>query len=188
MRSDDKLIKDCLSGNKQAQYELYQRFSGVLFGICLRYTRNRAEAEDLLQEAFIKIFAKLESFGFKGSFEGWLKRLVVNQAINFRRDNLKQLFVQIYADPPEHMNDDVPESFSASDIPKERLLQMIQSLPDGYRLVFNMYVFESLAHQQIAEMLEISENTSKTQLMKARNKLKQMVTAEMATKNISVKS
>lgn len=188
MRSDDKLIRDCLSGNKQAQYELYQRFSGVLFGICLRYTRNRAEAEDLLQEAFIKIFAKLESFGFKGSFEGWLKRLVVNQAINFRRDNLKQLFVQIYADPPEPISNDDSDIFSASDIPKERLLQMIQSLPDGYRLVFNMYVFESLAHQQIAEMLEISENTSKTQLMKARNKLRQMVTAEMATKNISVKS
>ncbi|MFH1120882.1 MAG: RNA polymerase sigma factor [Bacteroidota bacterium] len=188
MRSDDKLIRDCLSGNKQAQYELYQRFSGVLFGICLRYTRNRAEAEDLLQEAFIKIFAKLESFGYKGSFEGWLKRLVVNQAINFRRDNLKQMFLQIYAEPPEPLSGEEVEPISASDIPRERLLQMIQSLPDGYRLVFNMYIFENLAHQQIAEMLEISENTSKTQLMKARNKLKQMVAAEMATKNISVKS
>ena len=188
MRSDDKLIKGCLSGNKQAQYELYQRFSGVLFGICLRYTRNRAEAEDLLQEAFIKIFAKLASFGYKGSFEGWLKRLVVNQAINFRRDSLKYLFVNSYAEPPEPKSEEETESFSALSIPKERLLQMVQSLPDGYRLVFNMYVFENLQHQQIAEMLEISENTSKTQLMKARNKLKQMVEAELATNNISVKS
>jgi RNA polymerase sigma factor (sigma-70 family) len=188
MRSEDKLIKDCLSGDRHAQYELYQRFSGVLFGICLRYTRNRAEAQDLLQEAFIRIFAKLESFGFKGSFEGWLKRLVINQAINFRRDNLKHLFVNSYADPPELMNDDDSEPFSASSISGDRLLQMVQSLPDGYRLVFNMYVFENLPHLQIAEMLEISENTSKTQLMKARNKLKQMVLAELATKKISVKS
>jgi len=188
MRNDDKLVKDCLSNNKQAQYELYQRFSGVLFGICLRYTRNRAEAEDLLQEAFIKIFAKLESFGFKGSLEGWLKRLVVNLAINFRRDNLKHLFVNSYADPPEPSPEEETTSFFDAAIPKEKLLQMVQSLPDGYRLVFNMYVFENLPHQQIGKMLEISENTSKTQLMKARKKLKVMVEAELATKNISVKS
>jgi RNA polymerase sigma-70 factor (ECF subfamily) len=188
MRNDDKLIRDCLSNDKQAQYELYQRFSGVLFGICLRYTRNRAEAEDLLQEAFIRIFAKLGSFGFKGSFEGWLKRLVVNQAINFRRDNLKHLFVNSYAEPPEPEPEEETQTFPAAAIPPERLLQMIQSLPGGYRLVFNLFAFENQSHQQIAEMLDISESTSKTQLMKARRKLKQMVEAEMAGKNISVKS
>jgi len=188
MRSEKQLVNDCLSENKQAQYELYQRFSGVLFGICLRYTRNRAEAEDLLQEAFIRIFAKLSSFGFKGSLEGWLKRLVVNQAINFRRDNLKHLFINSFAEPPEPEPEDDTGSFSASAIPKEKLLLMIQSLPDGYRLVFNMYVFENLSHQQISEMLGISNNTSKTQLMKARKKLRQMVEAELATKNISVQS
>lgn len=188
MRSDDKLIKDCLSGNKQAQYELYQRFSGVLFGICLRYVRNRAEAEDLLQEAFIKIFSRLDSFGFKGSFEGWLKRLVVNLAINFRRDNLKLLFVSTRADLPEPENDEETDSAEMISLPQQKLLQMIQSLPDGYRLVFNLYVFENLSHQQIAGMLEISENTSKTQLMKARKKLKNMVEAELAQQHISVKS
>lgn len=188
MRSDDKLIKDCLSGNKQAQYELYQRFSGVLFGICLRYVRNRAEAEDLLQEAFIKIFSRLHSFGFKGSFEGWLKRLVVNLAINFRRDNLKQLFVSTRADLPEPENDEETDTAEMISLPQQKLLQMIQSLPDGYRLVFNLYVFENLSHQQIAGMLEISENTSKTQLMKARKKLKNMVEAELAQQHISVKS
>lgn len=188
MRSDENLIKDCLSGNKQAQYELYQRFSGVLFGICLRYVRNRAEAEDLLQEAFMKIFSRLDSFGFKGSFEGWLKRLVVNQAINFRRDNLKQLFVSTRADLPEPENDEETATADLVSLPQQKLLQMVQSLPDGYRLVFNLYVFEDLSHQQIAGMLDISENTSKTQLMKARNKLKQMINAEMAAKNISVKS
>lgn len=188
MRSDDKLIRDCLSGDKQAQYELYQRFSGVLFGICLRYSRNRAEAEDLLQEAFIKIFAKLDSFGFKGSFEGWLKRLVVNNAINFKRDNLKHLFVSTYADAPYEFSDDEPEVYPAAAIPQEILLKMIQALPEGYQLVFNLFVFDNLPHQQIAEILGISESTSKTQLMKARNKLRQMVEAELATKNISVKS
>lgn len=188
MRSDDKLIKDCLSGNKQAQYELYQRFSGVLFGICLRYVRNRAEAEDLLQEAFIKIFSRLDSFGFKGSFEGWLKRLVVNQAINFRRDNLKQLFVSTRADLPEPENVEEPDTADMVSLPQQKLLQMVQSLPDGYRLVFNLYVFENLSHQQIAGMLDISENTSKTQLMKARKKLKNMVEAELAQQHISVKS
>jgi len=120
--------------------------------------------------------------------EGWLKRLVVNQAINFRRDNLKHLFINSFAEPPEPEPDEDPGSFSASAIPKEKLLLMIQSLPDGYRLVFNMYVFENLSHQQISEMLGISNNTSKTQLMKARKKLRQMVEAELATKNISVQS
>lgn len=188
MRNDDKLIRDCLSNDKQAQYELYQRFSGVLFGICLRYTRNRTEAEDLLQEAFIKIFAKLETYGFKGSFEGWLKRLVVNQAINFRRDHLKHLFINSYAEPPEPVPDDEPEAFQAASIPPEKLLKIIQALPDGYRLVFNLFAIESQSHQQIAEMLGISESTSKTQLMKARKKLKQMLEVEMATQKISVKS
>jgi len=184
MRSDDRLIKDCLSGNKQAQYELYQRFSGVLFGICLRYVRNRAEAEDLLQEAFIKIFSRLDSFGFKGSFEGWLKRLVVNQAINFRRDNLKQLFVSTRADLPETENDEEPDTVDIVSLPQQKLLQMVQSLPDGYRLVFNLYVFEEQSHQQIASLLGISESTSKTQLMKARNKLKILIEAKMAEHNI----
>lgn len=188
MRSDDKLIKDCLSGDKQAQYELYQRFSGVLFGICLRYARSRAEAEDLLQESFIKIFAKVGSFGFKGSFEGWMKRLVVNQAINFRRDNLKYLFVSSYADAPDELPDGEPETFPAAGIPQKTLLKLIQALPEGYQLVFNLFVFENLPHRQIAIMLGISESTSKTQLMKARNKLRQMVETELATKNISVKS
>jgi len=188
MRNDDKLIKDCLSGNKQAQYELYQRFSGVLFGICLRYANNRAEAEDLLQEAFIKIFAKLDSFGFKGSFEGWLKRLTVNQALNFKRDNLKHLFVNSYAEPPEPETGDESAEFPAASIPPETLLRMIQSLPEGYRLVFNLFAMEHQSHQQIAGMLGISESTSKTQLMKARKKLRIMVEAELATKNISVKS
>ncbi|MCD6661013.1 MAG: RNA polymerase sigma factor [Lentimicrobium sp.] len=190
MRSEEQLVKDCLSGNKQAQYELYQRFSGVLFGICLRYTHNRAEAEDLLQEAFIKIFAKIGSFGHKGSLEGWLKRLVVNQAINHRRDNLKHQFMSSFAESPEPEADEEEEndSYPAASLPKEKLLAMIQALPDGYQMVFNMYVFENLTHQQIAEMLQISENTSKTQLMKARKKLRQMVEAELASKNIGVKS
>lgn len=188
MRSDDKLIKDCLSGNKQAQYELYQRFSGVLFGICLRYARNRAEAEDLLQDAFIKIFSRLDSFGFKGSFEGWLRRLVVNLAINFRRDYLKQFFVNTEAGLPDAEAAEASDASDMTFIPREKLLQMIQSLPDGYRMVFNMYVFENLSHQQIAELLEISENTSKTQLMKARKRLRLMVEAELAMNKISVKS
>lgn len=188
MRSDDKLIKDCLSGNKQAQYELYQRFSGVLFGICLRYARNRAEAEDLLQDAFIKIFSRLDSFGFKGSFEGWLRRLVVNLAINFRRDYLKQFFVSTEAGLPDAEAAEESDSSDMAFIPREKLLQMIQSLPDGYRMVFNMYVFENLSHQQIAELLEINENTSKTQLMKARKRLRLMIEAELSMNKISVKS
>ncbi len=188
MRSDNKLIKDCLSGDKQAQYELYQRFSGVLFGICLRYTPNHAEAEDLLQEAFIKIFSKLESFGFKGSFEGWLKRLVVNQAINYRRDKLKYFFVSSYVEPPEEITEDESETYPAASIPPETLLKMVQLLPEGYRMIFNLFALEHLPHQQIAEMLGISESTSKTQLMKARNKLKQMIEADLATQNIPVKS
>ena len=188
MRSDDKLIKDCLSGNKQAQYELYQRFSGVLFGICLRYARNRAEAEDLLQDAFIKIFSRLDSFGFKGSFEGWLRRLVVNLAINFRRDSLKQFFVSTEAGLPDAEAAEESDSSDMTSIHRQKLLQMIESLPDGYRMVFNMYVFENLSHQQIAELLEISENTSKTQLMKARKRLRLMVEAELAKNKINVKS
>ena len=171
MDKEFKLIEACLAGKRKAQNELYKRFSPPLFGICLRYAASRSEAQDLLQEGFIKIFQGLPSYDNKGSFEGWMKRIIVNNALNHIRNSAKQPLFSDFMDA-DNMPDTAPEpDESASPPDTETLLKLIQELPEGYRMVFNLYVFEDYTHKEIAETAGISENTSKTQLMRARNQL-----------------
>ncbi len=171
MEKEVKLIEGCLAGKRKAQNELYKRFSPQLYGICLRYAANRFEAQDILQEGFIKVYSSLSSFEKKGSLEGWIKRIVINNALNHIRNNTKP---QLFSDFSEVEN--IPEIVPEPDEPDnsadtDTLLQLIQELPEGYRMVFNLHVFEDYTHKEIAEAAGISENTSKTQLMRARNLL-----------------
>jgi len=171
MDTEVTLIEGCLAGKRKAQSELYSRFAPLLYGICLRYAANRFEAQDMLQEGFIKVFSSLSSYESKGSFEGWMKRIVINNALNHIRSNAKQ---QLFSDfsEAENLTDTVLETEESSPPPdRETMLRLIQELPEGYRMVFNLYVFENYTHKEIAEAAGISENTSKTQLMRARNLL-----------------
>lgn len=172
MIDNEKLIKQCQKKSHKAFDELYKTYSAVIFGICLRYTKDRTEAEDLLQECFIKILNKIDDYKFQGSFEGWLKRLTVNTAINYIKAKKKFSFDEINDINIEFSNDDINiiESMEA-----EEIINLINQLPVGYRTVFNMYVIEGYKHSEIAEILGISDITSRTQLKKARETLINMI-------------
>jgi len=171
-----KLISGCISGHRKAQSELYALYAGKFYGICLRYASCQAEAEDMLQEGFIKIFSSLKSYRAEGSFEGWMKRIIVNNALNHIRSHFRHLnttsFEDVDVENLQETEDEVP---TFEQIPIEILLRFVQGLPEGYRMVFNLYVFENYTHKQIAELCSISENTSKTQLMRARNLLQKKI-------------
>jgi len=178
MAQDENLIKQCIKGRPEALGQLYDRYAPVLLSVCLRYVPVRAEAEDLLQECFIRIFEKIGDFQLRpeASFEGWMKRIVVNKALNYLRDkNRNRLFVDT-SDPglwPDISEDESGNGFP--NISADEIHTLIQSLPDGYRTVFNLFVIEEYGHKEIAGMLGCSENTSKTQLLKARNMLKKRI-------------
>lgn len=171
MTVDHKIIEDCKSGKRRAQGKLYNLFSGVMLGVCLRYSSDRAEAEDILQEGFIKVFSKLNQLKNNDALEGWVRRIMVNTAIN--HCNKKKIHFDSIEDDAHYLSDEKEESYQPVD--PDVLMEMIQKLPEGYRIVLNLYVFEGFSHKEIAAKLRIAENTSKTQLFKARNKLKKMV-------------
>jgi RNA polymerase sigma factor (sigma-70 family) len=155
---------------------LYEKYAAVLMGLCLRYTKNREEAEDVLQEGFIKIFKYIETYGAKGSFEGWMKRIMVNTAINYYKKNKKlRMEEALDVNNARHVGTGSVGAEDTLDVPQEVLLAHINDLPAGYRLVFNMFVFEGLTHREIAGELDISEGTSKSQLAKARRQLRTKV-------------
>ena len=144
--------------------------------ICMRYCKDRSEAEDIMQEGFIKVFSNLKKFRGEGSFEGWIKRIMVNTAINHYQRNLKHYFHNPLEDIQEAIGDFDDDDFHPDEnITRTRLLSLIQELPEGYRFVFNLYVFENYSHKEIAKALNISVNTSKTQLFKARKWLMKRV-------------
>lgn len=162
--AETDLIKGCLQNDRRMQEELYKRFSPRMFAVCLRYAGNTEEAEDILQEGFIKIFKKLDSFRGEGSFEGWIRRIFVNTAIeHFRRKRYLQPVSEKEENTLEGKDISVLDKMAAKDI-----LALIKELSPGYRTVFNMYVVEGYTHKEIADMLGISEGTSKSQLSRAK--------------------
>ena len=164
-----KIITLCQKNDRKAQKELYQAISPKLYGSCLRYAPNEAEAQDVLQDTFITIFKKIHQFKFKGSFEGWLKRIVINTALQkYRKKNHLQLIKEV-PDTEEVVEVD----FEDTHLDIGFLLKLVQELPDKYRLVFNLYVLDSYSHREISKMLNISEGTSKSNLSRARKKLKE---------------
>lgn len=175
MNEEAKLIEGCLAGKRKAQSELYQRFAPRLYGICLRYASGRAEAEDLLQEGFIRIFSNLQSYSGTGSFEGWMRRIIVNNSLNYIRAHVNRPLFSSIEDQDVQITEENDSVTGDAGIPVEAMLALVQQLPDGYRIIFNLYVFEDYSHKQIAEELSISENTSKTQLMRARAALRKQL-------------
>jgi len=167
----NQLIENCKINDTKAQSELYKLFSSKLFSICLKYSRNYAEAEDNLQDAFVTIFKKIEQYKSKGSFEGWLKRITINTALQCYRTQ------GVFDIVNDHLIEDVAITIEDEDnISLDYLLKIIQELPDRYRLVFNLYVMDGYSHQDIAEMLKITTGTSKSNLARARQILKDKIT------------
>lgn len=168
---ESDLIRGCIEGNRRMQEELYRRFSPRMYAVCLRYAGNAEEAEDILQEGFIKVFKKLDSFRSEGSFEGWVRRIFVNTAIeHFRRKRYLMPITEKEENTIEGKYTSVLDDLGAKDI-----MALVQELSPGYRTVFNMYVVEGYTHKEIADMLGISEGTSKSQLSRAKVILQDMV-------------
>ncbi len=184
MTEKEKIIRACAKGKRKAFNKLYEMYAPKMLGVCLRYGKSYAEAEDVLQEGFIKVFQKIESFAFQGSFDGWIRRVMVNTAINHYHAQKKYYENELYASSSEEEGErmETDNGFDEEQIPSEILMAMIQNLPAGYKMVFNLYVFEGMTHADIASTLNISENTSKTQLFKARNKLKKEILKKYANK------
>jgi RNA polymerase sigma factor (sigma-70 family) len=168
---EEELIKGCLRQERSAQQRLYDLYSSKMYGICYRYVKNPMEAEDVLITAFTKIFERIQQFKGDGSFEGWIRRIMVNEALtHLRKSRTMYLETEIEQAEREPDYDRLADQLQAED-----LLKMIGELPAGYRVVFNMYAIDGYSHKEIAEQLGISENTSKSQLSRARTYLQKVL-------------
>jgi len=165
----EQLIEQCKKNDVKAQSQIYKLFSSKLFSVCLKYSRNYVEAEDNLQDTFVTIFKKIEQFKNIGSFEGWMKRIAINTALERYRS--AGVFNIVNEDQIEDETIDIDEDSVSIDY----LLQIIQELPNRYRLVFNLYALDDYSHKEIAEMLKISIGTSKSNLARARLILKEKI-------------
>lgn len=168
MDSLEKIIKGCQQNKMKYQKMLYDKFADLMFGICLRYAKTKEEAEDIFQEGFIKVFKHIGNYSFTGSFEGWIRKIFLNTAISNFRTNSKNYFHAEYESTENHLP---PVTYEELKYTEEELLSVINELPEGYRLVFNLYAVEGFKHKEIAKMLGIGENASKTQLFRARQLL-----------------
>lgn len=169
--NEGELIRACAKRDGKAQRELYEMYSSKMYGICYRYVRDPMHAEDILVTSFMKIFDKIDQFKNEGSFEGWIRRIIVNESLSYLRRNRS-----MYIETDLEQADREPDYDQLSDhLETEDLLVMISALPPGYRVVFNMFAIDGFSHKEIAEHLGISENTSKSQLSRARIYLQKML-------------
>ena len=169
--SEEELIKGCVRRERSAQKRLYEMFSPKMYAICRRYVKDAMEAEDVLVTAFTKILDRIDQYKFEGSFEGWVRRVIVNEALTYLRRNSS-----MYLETELEQADLEPDYNSLSDhLEAEDLMNMIQDLPSGYRIVFNLYAIDGYSHKEIADQLNISENTSKSQLSRARVYLQKLL-------------
>lgn len=167
--TEAELINGCIKGDRKAQQHLYDLYCGRFLAICLRYIKDHDMAEDVMIEGFMRIFDKLPQYEEKGSFEGWMKKVIVRESLMALRKN-KNLMLEIALDNHEEAKG---THYEINEMEAGELMEMIHELPLGYRTVFNLYAIEGYAHAEIGELLGISENTSKSQLSRARNLLKQ---------------
>jgi RNA polymerase sigma factor (sigma-70 family) len=164
----DQIITDCKKNSPKAQEQLYQLYSRKFFGVCLKYSSNYADAEDNLQDGFLIIFNKIEQFNFKGSFEGWAKKILINNALQKYKG---VRFLEIMDDTIAEVELEIDDEKISLDY----LMQIIQELPDQYRIVFSLYVLDDYSHKEISEMLTISVGTTKSNLFRARLILKEKI-------------
>jgi RNA polymerase sigma-70 factor (ECF subfamily) len=169
---DTSLVNECLKGNSRAQKALFDKFAPKMLSVCLRYMKNIEKAEDALQDGFIKVFVNLLNYNNSGVLEGWIRRIIVNTCLDELKKN-KKLLLNVSVEEVEYKlesNDFVQEQMMADD-----LMKLIQDMPAGYRVIFNMFAIEGYAHQEIATQLGISESTSKSQYLRARAYLKNRI-------------
>ena len=177
--SDEDLIEGCVKRDPGAQKHLYNRFSSKMYAICCRYVKDSMEAEDVLITAFTKILDRIDQFKSEGSFEGWIRRVVVNEALTYLRKN-RSMYVETELEAAHRE----PDYQTLSDhLVAEDLMNLIQELPSGYRIVFNLYAIDGYSHKEIAEQLNITESTSKSQLSRARLYLQKLLVEQEFTSN-----
>jgi RNA polymerase sigma-70 factor (ECF subfamily) len=169
-QEENELIQLAVENNRQAQQRIYSRFSPKMLSVCRQYIKDIHQAEDVMINAFMKVFVNLKNFQFNGSFEGWIRRIMINECISFIRVEKKVVFVADETFFEESFNN-IESQFSVEDIQF-----LIDSLPNGYKMVFNLYAIEGFKHQEIANMLGINEGTSKSQLSHARRILQKQIT------------
>jgi len=167
--NDEEMLAGCQANKENAQRHLFERYVKIMTGVCLRYVDSYEEAQDVVQNGFIKVFKKINTFSSKGSLEGWIRKIMVNSSLDYLRKIKHERFHLSVDDVDYRLKENqlIVDSLQAED-----LLKVIQTLPTGYRTVFNMYAIEGYSHKEIAEELDISENTSKSQYSRARSLLK----------------
>lgn len=168
----DELIARCKAGERKAQELLYNQFASKMLGVCMRYATDRMEAEDMLQNGFIKIFKKLDDYRGDGAFEGWVRRIMVHSAIEYYRKHHKMMMMDV----TDIGNEPSVNPAAMANMGVKDLMNIIQQLSPGYRMVFNLYAIEGYSHKEIAGIVGITEGASKSQLSRARTILKDMVT------------
>ncbi len=177
------LVQRCYQGESFAQKKIYEKYFGLLMGICLRYSKEREEAKDILQEGFIKIFSNIKKFEDSKSLENWMKTVVINTAI----DRYRKKISEPYQVTMEEADEPSIAAEVYEELDQQALLNAMQQLPEGYRAIFNLYVIEGFSHKEIAEKVGINEGTSKSQLAKARNMLKEKLSEYFPTDKIEGK-
>lgn len=169
--SEKELIQGCRQGDKACQYELFRCYAGKLLTLCRRYARNQMEAEDWLQESLVVIFEKINDFKGEGSFEGWLKRIAINTALQaLRKIKMETAALSEADEVVMAIEPDAPANLG-----EEEIMELISIMPDGYKIIFNLYAIEGFSHKEIASLLHIEESTSRSQLLKARKFLQKQL-------------
>jgi len=181
-KSVEEIVKGCLNNDRKCQEMLYRKFSNTMYGVCLGYTKNKEEAKDVLQEGFIKVFKNIKNYSGEGSLEGWIRKIMVNTSIDFYRVRARKdhhIDIENIPDSQQVVDYSVLEIMSANEI-----LNLIQKLPEGAKIIFNLYVVEGYTHDEIARILDISEGTSKSQFWRAKKLLQQMLSSTYENKKI----
>ena len=176
------IVEQCKAGNRQAQFELYRLYSKAMYNVCLRMVKDELDAEDILQNSFVDIFTKLDSFRFQSSIGAWIKRIVVNNCINFLKRK-KVYFQELEDQHATTVADTEPETSGSTGLSVQAIRRALFELPDGYRVVFSLYMLEGYDHKEIGEILEISEATSKSQYSRAKRKLREILRAQRLVSN-----
>ncbi|MEL6720980.1 MAG: RNA polymerase sigma factor, partial [Bacteroidota bacterium] len=169
--TEEQIIKACKRGSPKAQKWIYDRYAPKMFGVCRRYVKSLEDAEDVLVEGFYKVLTKIEQYGGNGSFEGWIRRIMVNEALMFlRKNNPLKNAIEL-----EHIDVEENTVSALEELKAQDILKLLNELPMGYRTVFNLYVIEGYKHREIAEQLGVSINTSKSQLILAKKRMRELL-------------
>ncbi len=182
---DSQLIIACKKQDSNAQKALYEKYAPLMMWVCLRYCREEETARDLLHDGFIRVFTQISSYRGNGSFEGWLRRIFVNLALeNYRKEKQKNRFLEEYGIMHTHMDEGPADDLlDIENIPREEVLEMIRELPPGYRTVFNLFIFEDMSHKEIAQQLGINEAASRSQFFRAKTILQKKISAILNQSN-----